>query len=71
MGFKEILIKSGLTEDEARLINNLPTGNANTVLLAMVLSTLREMKKQEFNYWEAWKKAKTTEQQRLTEVAEQ
>lgn len=33
------------------------------VLLYEILETLKAMKKQEFDYWEAWKKAKTKEQQ--------
>lgn len=31
-------------------------------LLAEILDTLKAMKKQEFDYWEAWKKAKEKEQ---------
>lgn len=32
------------------------------VLLYEILETLKAMKQQEFDYWEAWKKAKTKEQ---------
>lgn len=32
------------------------------VLLYEILETLKAMKKQEFDYWEAWKKAKNKEQ---------
>lgn len=63
--FKEILTKIGLKDDEVNLVNNMPSGNANTVLLSKILVTLREMKQQEFNYWEAWKKAKVSEQQKV------
>jgi len=31
-------------------------------ILLEILKTLRAMKQQEFDYWEAWKKAKTAEQ---------
>ena len=32
------------------------------VILQKILETLQEMKQQEFDYWEAWKKAKNKEQ---------
>lgn len=31
-------------------------------LLEEIVKTLKAMKKQEYDYWEAWKKAKTKEQ---------
>ena len=31
-------------------------------LLKEILETLKSMKQQEFDYWEAWKKAKSKEQ---------
>ena len=35
-------------------------------LLVEILKTLQDMKKQEFDYWEAWKQAKNKEQKDLS-----
>ena len=62
-GFTKLLIDIGLSDKEADQISNQSPSSGNTILLASILVTLREMKQQEFDYWEAWKKAKTAEQQ--------
>lgn len=65
MSFPEIIKKAldnVLSKEEMELINDHGNFNHAQILLeAKILQTLIEMKKQEFEYWEAWKKAKQRE----------
>ncbi len=65
-GFVRLLVESGIPEKEAEEIANTPS--SVTLVLSKILATLREMKQQEFDYWEAWKKAKVSEQQKNGDV---
>ena len=47
---------------------NYTRDDIQTIILFDILHELKAMKKQEFDYWEAWKKAKNKENDKITSV---